>query len=157
MVTGSTWPSVFTEPHLVDELFVMSGKNPHDHFNYIKLPTRYTATFMKTVPLDAWHGREKFSEEMAARTGVPGKTSPATSKTKTVYDLTEEVFLQNSLQTQNFFTWPVFRGFPQRKDRRSIPMNGVNKSLQRSPMVKIFNRYATYNGSSPYPAPPPST
>jgi phytoene dehydrogenase-like protein len=29
-------PSLFTMPNLVDELFVLCGENPRDHFNYSK-------------------------------------------------------------------------------------------------------------------------
>ncbi|HNL66649.1 MAG TPA: FAD-dependent oxidoreductase, partial [Ferruginibacter sp.] len=150
-------PSVFTEPHLVDELFVMSGKNPRDHFNYIKLDPVYRYFYEDGTMLDAWHGKEKFSEEMAARTGVPREDiARYLEKTKTVYDLTEEVFLQNSLhKLKNFFTWPVFRGFLNfGKIGAFDTMNGVNQKAFSDPrMVKIFNRYATYNGSSPYLAP----
>jgi len=150
-------PSVFTEPHLVDELFVMSGKNPRDHFNYIKLDPVYRYFYEDGTMLDAWHGKEKFSKEMAARTGVPREDiARYLEKTKTVYDLTEEVFLQNSLhKLKNFFTWPVFRGFLNfGKIGAFDTMNGVNQKAFSDPrMVKIFNRYATYNGSSPYLAP----
>ena len=31
-------PSLFTMPHLVDELFTLAGKNPRDYFSYERLP-----------------------------------------------------------------------------------------------------------------------
>ena len=85
--------------------------------------------------LDAWHGKEKFSEEMAARTGVPGRHRPLPRKTKTVYDLTEEVFLQNSLHKLKTFHLAGVPRLPQlRKDRRfRYHERREPESLQRSP------------------------
>lgn len=150
-------PSVFTMPHYVDELFVQSGKNPRDHFNYIKLDPVYRYFFEDGTLLDAYHGKEKFAEQIAARTNEKKEEIIRyLEKTKTVYDLTEKVFLQNSLhKLKNFFTWPVFRGFLNfGKIGVFDTMNEINqKSFKDSRLVRIFNRYATYNGSSPFLAP----
>lgn len=150
-------PSVFTMPNYVDELFVQSGKNPRDHFNYIKLDPVYRYFFEDGTMLDAWHGKEKFAEQIAARTNEKKEDIiHYLENTKTIYDLTEEVFLQNSLhKLKNFFTWPVFRGFLNfGKIGAFDTMNGSNQKAFKDPrLVKIFNRYATYNGSSPYLAP----
>lgn len=150
-------PSVFTMPHYVDELFVLAGKNPRDHFNYIKLDPVYRYFFEDGTLLDAWHGKEKFASQIAARTNEKKEDILCyLEKTKTVYNLTEEVFLQNSLhKLKNFFTWPVFRGFLNfGKIGAFDTMNDANKkAFKDHRLVKIFNRYATYNGSSPYLAP----
>ncbi len=150
-------PSVFTMPHYVDELFVQSGKNPRDHFNYIKLDPVYRYFFEDGTLLDAYHGKEKFAEQIAARTNEKKEDIIRyLEKTKTVYHLTEKVFLQNSLhKLKNFFTWPVFRGFLNfGKIGVFDTMNEINqKSFKDSRLVRIFNRYATYNGSSPFLAP----
>lgn len=103
-------PSVFTMPHYVDELFVQSGKNPRDHFNYIKLDLVYRY-FLKTVP--CWMpgmGRKSLLKRPAARTNEKKEDIIRyLQKTKTVYDLTEEVFLQNSLhKLKNFLPGPYF-------------------------------------------------
>ncbi len=150
-------PSVFTMPQYVDELFEMSGKNPRDHFNYIKLDPVYRYFFEDGTLLDAFHGKEKFAEQMAARTNDSKEDILRyMEKTKTVYDLTEEVFLQNSLhKLKNFFTRPVLKGFLNfGKIGAFDTMDGANKkAFKDARMVKIFNRYATYNGSSPFLAP----
>ena len=150
-------PSVFTMPHYVDELFKLSGKNPRDHFNYIPLDPVYKYFFEDGSMLDAFHGKEKFAEQLAAKTN--DKKEDITrylDRSHTIYDLTEEVFLKNSLhRLRNFFTWPVLRGILNfGKIGAFDTMNGVNqKAFTDSRLVKIFNRYATYNGSSPYLSP----
>lgn len=150
-------PSVFTMPHYVDELFILSGKDPRDHFNYLQLDPVYRYFFEDGTLLDAYHGKEKFAEQLAARTKDKKEDIIRyMEKSKTIYGLTEEVFLKNSLhKLRNFFTWPVFRGFLNfGKIGAFDTMNDTNqKSFKDTRLVKIFNRYATYNGSSPFLAP----
>ena len=150
-------PSVFTMPEYVDELFKLSGKDPRDHFNYIPLDPVYKYFFEDGTALDAYHGKEKFAEQIAARTNDKKEDIiKYLDKTETIYKLTEEVFLKNSLhRLKNFFTWPMLRGILNfGKIGAFDTMNGANqKAFKDSRLVRIFNRYATYNGSSPYLSP----
>jgi len=150
-------PSVFTMPQYVDELFELSGQNPRDHFNYIPLDPVYKYFFEDGSILDAWHSKEKFAEQLAAKTNDKKEDIiKYLDKTETIYKLTEEVFLQNSLhRLKNFFTRPVVRGILNfGKIGAFDTMNSANeKAFQDPRLVKIFNRYATYNGSSPYLSP----
>ena len=150
-------PSVFTMPHYVDELFVLSGKKPRDHFNYIHLDPVYKYFFEDGTTLDAYHGKEKFAEQLAAKTKDKKEDiARHLEKTGTIYNLTEEVFLQNSLhRLKNFLTWPVLKGILNfGKIGAFDTMHGANqKAFKDSRLVRIFNRYATYNGSSPYLSP----
>ncbi len=150
-------PSVFTMPHYVDELFELSGKKPRDHFNYIHLDPVYKYFFEDGTALDAYHGKEKFAEQLAAKTNDKKEDiARHLEKTGTVYGLTEEVFLHNSLhRLKNFFTWPVLKGILNfGKIGAFDTMHDANqKAFKDSRLVRIFNRYATYNGSSPYLSP----
>lgn len=150
-------PSVFTMPQYVDELFILSGKNPRDHFNYIPLNPVYKYFFEDGTFLDAYHGKEKFAEQLSAKTKDKKEDIlKYLNKTETVFNLTDEVFLQNSLhRLKNFLTWPVLRGILNfGKIGAFDTMNGANqKAFKDSRLIKIFNRYATYNGSSPYLSP----
>ena len=150
-------PSVFTMPQYVDELFKLSGKNPRDYFNYIPLDPVYKYFFEDGSSLDAYHGKEKFAEQLAAKTKDSKEDIiKYLDKTETVFNLTDKVFLQNSLhRIKNFFTWPVAKGILNfGKIGAFNTMNGINKkAFKDSRLVNIFNRYATYNGSSPYLSP----
>jgi len=150
-------PSVFTMPQYVDELFILSGKTPREHFNYIPLNPVYKYFFEDGTTLDAYHGKEKFAEQLATKTKDKKEDIVKyLNKTETIYNLTDEVFLKNSLhRLKNFFTWPVARGILNfGKIGAFDTMNGANqKAFKDSRLVKIFNRYATYNGSSPYLSP----
>ena len=150
-------PSVFTMPQYVDELFELSGKDPRDHFNYIPLDPVYKYFFEDGSMLDAYHGKEKFAEQIAAKTTDKKKDILSyLDRSGTIYKLTEEVFLKNSLhRLSNFFTWPVLRGILNfGKIGAFDTMDSANKkAFKDSRLVRIFNRYATYNGSSPYLSP----
>lgn len=150
-------PSVFTMPEYVDELFILSGKNPRDYFNYVPLNPVYKYFFEDGSILDAYHGKEQFAAAMAnITTDSVEDIVKYLNKTEIAYHLTEEVFLKNSLhKLRNFFTWPVIRGILNfGKIGAFDTMNSANKkAFKDSRIVQIFNRYATYNGSSPYLSP----
>lgn len=150
-------PSVFTMPWYVDELFELSGKSPREHFNYIHLDPVYRYFFEDGSMLDAYHGKEKFAEQLAAKTNDKKEDIiKYLDKTETVYNLTEEVFLKNSLhRLKNFFTWPVLKGILNfGKVGVFDTMGNANQKAFKDPrLVRVFNRYATYNGSSPYLSP----
>ena len=150
-------PSVFTMPQYVDDLFILSGKEPRQHFNYIPLDPVYHYFFEDGSMLDAYHGKEKFAEQLAAKTNDKKEDIIRyLDKTETIYKLTEEVFLKNSLhRLRNFFTWPILRGILNfGKIGAFDTMNSANKKAFKDPrLVQIFNRYATYNGSSPFLSP----
>ncbi len=150
-------PSVFTMPHFADELFILSGKNPRDYFSYEKLDPVYRYFFEDGKVLDAYHGRERFSEEMAKQTIDSEKVIyDYLEKTDKMYNLTDEVFLHNSLhKVRNYLTKAVAKGILNfGKIGAFDTMHGANEKVFKDPhLVQIFNRYATYNGSSPYLAP----
>lgn len=150
-------PSVFTMPQFADELFTISGKNPRDYFEYEKLDPVYRYFFEDGVVLEAPHGKQKFAEEMAAKSSDSKEDIlKYLEKVEEMYNLTDEVFLHNSLHVaKNFFTKAVAKGILNfGKIGAFDTMNGANEKAFKDPhLVQLFNRYATYNGSSPYLAP----
>jgi phytoene desaturase len=150
-------PSVFTMPQYADELFTLSGKNPRDYFSYIPLDPVYKYFFEDGSVLDAYHGKEKFAEQLAAKTQDSKEDIiKYLDKTATIYDLTAEVFLHNSLHKfKNFFTKPVLKGILNfGKIGAFDTMHIANKkAFTDNRLVQLFNRYSTYNGSSPYLSP----
>lgn len=150
-------PSVFTLPEYVDELFTLSGKDPRAYFSYTQLDPVYRYFFEDGSVLDAYHGMEQFAEKIAAKTSdSKAQILRYMKKTAQMYDLTAEVFLHNSLhKVKNYFTKAVAKGLLNfGKIGAFDTMHGVNsKAFRDKRLVQLFNRYATYNGSSPYLAP----
>jgi phytoene desaturase len=150
-------PSVFTMPEYVDELFYLSGKNPREFFNYISLDPVYRYFFEDGSVLHSRHSKQEFASIMAANTSDSMETIlEYLNRTENIYRLTSDVFLKNSLhRIRSFFTWPTVRGIMNfGKIGAFETMHGANQRKFSDPrLVQVFNRYATYNGSSPYLSP----
>lgn len=150
-------PSVFTMPEYVDELFEISGKNRADYFSYRQLDPVYSYFFEDGTKLVAPHGAKAFAEKVAPLTSDSVETIEQYMKhVEHVYDLTAEVFLQNSLHKfRNFLTKATLKGILNfGKIGAFETMHVANaRRFKDKRLVQLFDRYATYNGSSPYLAP----
>ncbi|HRH62071.1 MAG TPA: phytoene desaturase family protein [Bacteroidia bacterium] len=150
-------PSVFTMPQNVDELFTLSGKNPKDYFNYIHLDPVYQYFFEDGTIIQGYHTKEKIAKEIAAKTKVKEQAViDYLTDVEQKYHLTADVFLHNSLhKVKNYFTKRVAKGIANFGKLQAFKtMHQANAAKFVDPkVVQIFNRYATYNGSSPYMAP----
>ena len=150
-------PSLFTMPHLVDELFTLAGKNPRDYFSYERLPeicryfwedgTRLQTNAAPAETAAAIASELGESEENVARfLREIGKN----------YHIISDLFLDNSLHSLS--TWT---GRKALKGYLNIPRLGLFNTMHRShakrftnpKTVQLFDRYATYNGSDPYQTP----
>ncbi|HQT22631.1 MAG: phytoene dehydrogenase [Sphingobacteriales bacterium 17-39-43] len=150
-------PSLFTMPQYVDELFRLAGKNPPDYFQYNKLDTICNYFYEDGTRIHAFADPEKFAEEIAEKTNdSAGSVLDFLSKSRDIYEITNPVFLQRSLHKLgsylNLGTLKSLLRFPQIDAFRS--MNQANEArFKDSRTIRLFNRYATYNGSNPYQAP----
>lgn len=150
-------PSLFTMPHYVDELFTLAGKNPKEAFSYEKLETVCRYFYEDGTRINAWANRDKLAEEIALKTKDPASAvHQFLDYSARIYAITHAIFLEKSLhRLRSFLNWEtlkaVFR-FPKIDPFRS--MNAANTNFFKDDKtIRFFNRYATYNGSSPYKAP----
>lgn len=150
-------PSVFTMPGFLDELFLISGKNPRDYYNYIHLDPVYRYFYEDGSVLDAWYQKKKFASEMAKNTiDSQENIEKFLEDSEAKYNLTSDVFLFNSLHlVKHYFKKSVIKGlFNFHRLQAMKIMHDVNSSwFKDKRLVQLFNRYATYNGSSPFLAP----
>ncbi len=150
-------PSVFTLPMIVDDLFVISGKNPRDYFNYSHLDPVFRFFFEDGTVLDSPHGRKAYAKYMASKTSDSEETIlKFLERTETIYNLTGELFMMNSLhKAKNYFKKSVAKGiFNFGKIGAFDTMHSANeKAFTDKKLIQMFDRYATYNGSSPYVVP----
>ena len=150
-------PSLLTMPHFIDELFVLFNENPRDHFNYKKKEISCKYFWDDGVKLNAYSEKSKFINEINQTLGV--KESIVSSyllKAKRKYDLTKSMFLEQSLhKLKTYFSKDLLIGlFNVFSFQINKTLNQVNESELKEPhLVQLFNRFATYNGSSPYKTP----
>ncbi len=150
-------PSLITMPDLIDELFIICGENPRDYFNYKKLDLSCKYFWEDGSIINAWQDIEKFAEEIKIQCGVPkSKLEGFFKKSKTLYDLTAESFIFNSLHKAENFKSKIFLKTMLNSFRLDpfVSMHTRNISwFSDKRIVQLFDRYATYNGSSPYKTP----
>ncbi|GEO05994.1 phytoene desaturase [Adhaeribacter aerolatus] len=152
-----TGPSLFTMPHLVDELFTLAGRNPTDYFRYQRLDVITQYFFADGTRLTAYAQPAKFAAEVEEKLGVPAVQVKAyLEKSARTYEATAPTFLYKSLHKISTYLSPdVLKTLP------ALPALGLTTTMhaanaQAFPdnrLVQLLDRFATYNGSDPYQAP----
>lgn len=150
-------PSVLMLPQLIDELFILSGKNPQDYFRYKEVGQPFKYFYGDGTVINAYSDTELFAEELSAKTGLTkNKFRQYLKDVATKYKITREVFIENSLHIpSNFLNWRTLYGILNfHKIDSFITMNEGNKKFfGEKKLVQLFNTYATYVGSNPFTAP----
>ena len=150
-------PSLFTMPQYVDELFDISGENPKDHFKYKRKKIACKYFWEDESIFNAYSDKEKFYDECENKFNVERKQiKKYLNKAKKKFDLTKKIFLEKSLHKINSFL-----NYETVKALFNLNIYQINKNLdevnqkeiEEKHLVQLFNRYATYNGSSPYKTP----
>ncbi|MFD2785733.1 1-hydroxycarotenoid 3,4-desaturase CrtD [Hymenobacter rubripertinctus] len=150
-------PSLFTLPHLVDELFRLAGREPRDYFRYQRLDPITEYFFADGTRLTAWADEEKFAQEVEARLGTPAADVRAfLARSGRAYDATAGTFLHKSLHKAGTYLSPEVL-----KALAALPRLGLTNTMHQRHqaafadprLVQLFDRFATYNGSDPYQAP----
>lgn len=149
-------PSLFTLPGLLDDLFRKAHKNPRNYFSYLRLDpiTRYFFAdgTQFTVPAKA----EDFSKNASDFFGVPQINIDQYLKTAEYqFETTKGPFLDSPINSPlsvvRFENIPLF--FQLNKLGIFKNLHDENKKkLKEKRLVQMFDRYATYSGSSPYEA-----
>lgn len=150
-------PSLFTMPQYVDELFSLAGKKPSAYFEYEKLDEVSRYFWEDKTTLTAFADLEKFAKQIESNTNsTTAEINKYLEKSKDIYEITHEVFLEKSLHLLSTFlrknTAKSFLRFHEIDAFRT--MAKANESFfSDKKMVQYANRFATYNGSNPYQAP----
>jgi phytoene desaturase len=150
-------PSLFTMPHLVDELFELSNKNPRNYLNYIRKEESCRYFWDDGTKLTAWADLSQFAGEVKEKFGVqPDVVLKHFRKSEKMYELAGRTFMEKPLNRwSTWLTKDVGRTMLNlHKLSLFSTMHQANESALKNPkLVQIFDRYATYNGSDPYRAP----
>ena len=150
-------PSLFTMPSLVDELFELFDLNPRDHFNYKRKQIHCKYFWDDKTKFTAFSENKKFLKEVKNKFQVHETVvNRYLKKAKIKYDLTEKIFLKKSLHKfSSFLNIETIKAlFNLNIFQINRTLNDVNSDeLKNKYLIQVFDRYATYNGSSPYKTP----
>lgn len=150
-------PSLFTMPHYVDELFQLAGKDPRDYFDYLKLDEICRYFWNDQTRFVSRSDKQRMAKDAAeVFDTTSNRFLEKIERAAYIEETTGKLFLEQTLHD--------WKGFINKETLRAIfrmPKLGLNKTLHEvnessfddPKLVQLFDRYATYNGSSPYQTP----
>ena len=147
-------PKLFTMPELVEELFKNAGVNIDKYFKYEKLDIACKYFWSDGVTFNAYSNNQKFLNEVNKNfNNKENKVKSYLIKSKNKFNLVKRIFLEKSLH--KFSTYLSFDAikaiFNILQLNIFISLDLLNKRYFRDEkLIQLFNRFATYNGSSPY-------
>jgi len=157
---GFRWdagPSLFTMPHLVDELFELFDESERPAFSYTRKSTVCNYFWEDGTQFTAHADKAAFASEAASVFDVgEEEVTDYLGKAREKHDLVSPVFLERSLHDwRNYMSIATMKGvIGYRKLQVNKSLHEVNNQTFKDPrLVQLFDRYATYNGSSPYKTP----
>lgn len=152
-----TGPSLLTMPHVFSQLFSEVGQRLEDHLEFIPLAPICRYFYPDGVRLGAYSDPGIFGAEIEARTGDSrAALERYLAYGRRLYELTADLFLWHSLhEAASYLRAPAVKSILNvwRIDALRS-MDAAHRRFFRDPkLVQLFDRYATYNGSSPYRVP----
>jgi phytoene desaturase len=149
-------PSLFTMPHLVEDLLKLSPvKVP---FFYRKKQVLCNYFFQDNTRFTAFADKQQYLEEaQKVFDADPQKLSQYFEIARKKYEYTAPLFLKRSLhKAHTYWSGDTFKALLKSNQLHlNENLDGVNRRLlgNNPKLIQMFNRYATYNGSSPYRTP----
>ena len=152
-----TGPSLLTMPHLIDELFSLFNENPKGFFNYRNKDTICNYFWEDGTRFCAAADKKEFINDLLSTFQVSKyEIENYLEKNRQKYELTSGVFLEKSLHKISTYitttTLKALLNFYKLDTNKSLDTTN-KKSFRDQKLVQLFNRFATYNGSSPYKTP----
>ncbi|NTU80920.1 MAG: phytoene desaturase [Chloroflexales bacterium] len=152
--TFDTGPSLLTMPWVIRDLFAAAGRRMEDYIQLDQIEPICRYTWPDGTIFHAWQRLPQLIQEVE-------RLSPADvpalfrylAHTATIYDAVADTFLLKPFDgLREVLTPRLVSDGPHIDALRSV--DAAVRSFFRSPHLRqLFNRYATYNGSSPYRSP----
>ncbi len=150
-------PSLFTQPQLIEELFLLADEPINAYFTYERVPVACTYFYEDGTVIKGYADAGKLANELYEKIGEDkAAVQQYLQHSKKLYETTGNIFLNYSLHKRStLHKAPIANALINtRLAYLFSTFHAFNKkSFRQSHTVQLFNRYATYNGSNPYQAP----
>ncbi|MBD3166556.1 phytoene desaturase [bacterium] len=152
-----TGPSLMTMPDIIAELFEFAGERIEDHVSLVPVDPVCRYYWPDGSELDTHADQERMRAALDAfAPGSGAEYERFFRYTRSIYEAAAGVFLETPFHEMRHLLQPknlsALRSLP-----RIDPVRTLHQSVKRlfsdPRLVQLFDRYATYNGSSPYEAP----
>lgn len=152
--TFDTGPSLLTMPWVIDELFAAAGRRREDYLIFEQIEPTCRYFWPDGTRFDAYQRLPQLVQEVKrlSPTDVAGLFRFLAYSSR-IYDAVADTFLLRPFEGLRELITPQLARHSLRIDAlRSV--DAAVRAHFRSPYLRqVFNRYATYNGSSPYISP----
>ena len=150
-------PSLFTMPQFVEDLFAIAQTNISDYFEYKKKNVVCNYFYEDGTTFTAVANEDEFAKNAEQTFNINAEDlRKYFSQSKKKYDLTASLFLEKSLHKfDTYLSKDTLKAiFKVNSLDIDTTLDAYNtKMLKDERLVQFFNRFATYNGSSPYQTP----
>ena len=147
-------PKLFTMPNLIEDLYKVAGVDINNYFKYQKLEIACKYFWDDGDTFNAYSNNQKFINEVYKKFNKEeNKVESYISRSKRKFNLVRKIFLEKSLhKISTYLSFESFKAiFNFFQLNIFISLNSLNKIYFRDKkLIQLFNRFATYNGSSPY-------
>lgn len=147
-------PSLFTMPQWVLALFELAKEDPNVHFKYKRKTVACHYFWEDDTQFFAPSNRDEFAVKAAQTFGVNSqKILSYFKRAEKKFKLTRSLFLEQSLhKLKTFLSLDTLNAIVHLNTYQlHTTLHQANRSHFKNPkLVQLFDRYATYNGSSPY-------
>ena len=152
-----TGPSLFTMPEVFSQLWAEAGSAMSDDLGIAKLETLCRYFYPDGTRISSHTDRRAFAQEIAEKTTDSGESLYRfLDYSHRIHRAAGHLFLWKSLHDPRSYLSGQAAGSVLRLGQIDAlrTMDAANQSFFNDPrMLQLFNRYATYNGSSPYRVP----
>lgn len=152
-----TGPSLFTMPWVFDDFFSSLGERRENHFRIIPLEPICRYFYPDGTHLASYSDEERFGREIESKTASKAaELGRYLHSARRLWSVAGDLFLRHSLHEAGTYLsraglWSILR-MPALDPFRTLHDANAS-SFTDSRMVQLFDRYATYNGSSPFRTP----
>ncbi len=150
-------PSLFTMPQFVEQLFEVAEKPIDNYFQYLKKEVVCNYFYEDGTTFSALADKTRFAEKASQTFNVSKETIlDYFNKSKIKYDLTASLFLEKSLhKSATYLSKDTLKAIfsVNSLDINTTLSDYNSKMFEDERLVQFYNRFATYNGSSPYQTP----
>ncbi len=150
-------PSLFTMPQFVEQLFEVAKKPIETYFQYKKKAVVCNYFYEDGTTFSALADETEFAKSASKTFDVKkSEILDYFKKSKKKYDLTASLFLEKSLhKTSTYLNTDTLKAI---FNVNSLDINTTlsdynSKVFKDKRLVQFYDRFATYNGSSPYQTP----
>lgn len=152
--TFDTGPSLFTMPWVLEELFTAAGRDMRAYIDLVQIEPTCRYWWPDGTQFNAWQRLPQLIQEVARLnpSDVEGLFR-FLAHSAHIYDIVADAFLLRPFDgIRDLLTPDLLRQGMHIDALRSV--DTAVRSFFHSPYLQqVFNRYATYNGSSPYLSP----